>query len=72
MMNRQLPFASRTLTEHLLRGVLGFGSMWGAFLIAETHPLGAAGLAALMLLAFRGCPMCWAMGLLGTTRCVKC
>ncbi len=72
MMNGQLPFASRTLTEHLLRGVLGFGSVGGAYMIAETHPLGALGLIVLMLVAFRGCPMCWTIGLLGSARCIKC
>ncbi len=63
----QSPLASKTMTMHLVRGAVGFGSLWGAFQIVGTHPLGAVGLGLLMLVAFRGCPMCWTMGLSGTS-----
>ena len=61
------PFASKTMTMHLVRGVLGFGSLWGAFQIVGTHPLVAVGLGLVMLVAFRGCPMCWTVGLFGSS-----
>jgi len=59
-------FASNTLLEHSLRGVVGIGAFWYAVTIAATHPLGSLALGALALLAFRGCPICWTIGLVET------
>jgi len=59
-------FASNTLLEHSLRGAVGIGALWYAVTIAATHPLGSLALGALALLAFRGCPICWTIGLLET------
>jgi hypothetical protein len=59
-------FASNTLLEHGLRGLVGIGTLWYAVTIAATHPLGSLALGALALLAFRGCPICWAIGLVET------
>ena len=59
-------FASNTLLEHGLRGLVGIGTLWYAVTIAATHPLGSLALGALALLAFRGCPICWTIGLLET------
>ncbi|MGY2903907.1 hypothetical protein [Bradyrhizobium sp. URHC0002] len=59
-------FASNTLLEHSLRGVVGIGTLWYAVTIAATHPLGSLALGVLALLAFRGCPICWAIGLVET------
>ena len=59
-------FASNTLLEHSLRGAVGIGTFWYAVTIAATHPLGSLALGALALLAFRGCPICWTIGLLET------
>jgi hypothetical protein len=58
-------FASRTLTEHLLRGIVGIGAMIGAVAFA---PLGWASLLLVPvgLVALRGCPMCWTIGLVQT------
>lgn len=60
-------FASRTVAEHVVRGVLG--------LVLAVAALGLAGrsAAALLLLvpavlAWRGCPTCWALGLVETRR----
>lgn len=59
-------FASGSLFEHAVRGVLGFGLLFaGLYYSAElgwwTVPvLGGA------LLSFRGCPTCWAAGLVET------
>ncbi|MFI0810305.1 hypothetical protein [Streptomyces echinatus] len=59
-------FASASLPRHLVRGALGFGA-----LIASFACLPAVGPVSLLLLpaglfALRGCPMCWAIGLLQT------
>lgn len=56
-------FASNTLIEHILRGAVGIGALWLAVAIAATHPLWSLALGGLMLLAFRGCPICWTVGL---------
>jgi len=36
--------------------------------IAETHPWGSLASGMLVLLAFRGCPICWTIGLFETAR----
>lgn len=59
-------FASRTLIVHLLRGAVGIGALWVAVTIAASHPWSALALGALVLLAFRGCPICWTIGLFET------
>ncbi|WP_211332529.1 hypothetical protein [Nocardioides aurantiacus] len=58
-------FASRSVTEHVLRGLLGLALVVAALWQASAHP------AALLLLvpavvAWRGCPTCWALGLAAT------
>ncbi len=58
--------ASRTITEHLLRGAAGVGALVWAVSLLAIHPFASLGLALLALLAFRGCPMCWIMGLVET------
>jgi len=59
-------FASNTLLEHGLRGFVGIGALWYAVTIAAIHPLGSLALGVLALFAFRGCPVCWAVGLVET------
>ncbi len=59
-------FASRSITEHLLRGATGVAALVQAVSLLPTHPFASLGLALLALLAFRGCPMCWIMGLVET------
>lgn len=59
-------FASSSLTRHLVRGAIGFGSLIGSVALIP-----ALGPAALLLLlvgvpALRGCPMCWTIGLVQT------
>lgn len=60
-------FASKTYLEHLARGVIGvaaialavyFGRIGGGIAVVASLALGIAALAAL-----RGCPICWAVGL---------
>ncbi|MGW7443634.1 hypothetical protein [Kitasatospora sp. NPDC054795] len=59
-------FASKSLTEHVVRGVVGIGSLIGS--VALVPAVGPVGLALLPvgLLALRGCPTCWAIGLAQT------
>jgi hypothetical protein len=60
------PFASSSVPRHLLRGVVGFGLIGASLLLAASgHPV------ALVLLvpgvvALRGCPTCWTVGLFET------
>ncbi len=59
-------FASRSVTAHLLRGAAGVGALVWAVSLLGTHAFASLGLALLALVAFRGCPMCWIMGLVET------
>jgi hypothetical protein len=59
-------FASNSLAEHIIRGVVGIGTLLYAIKISPTHPLASMGLGIAMLLAFRGCPICWTIGLVET------
>lgn len=61
-----MTFASKSLPRHLVRGSIGFGSIVAAFaLIPAVGPL-ALMLLPLALVAFRGCPTCWLIGLMET------
>ncbi|WP_409179860.1 hypothetical protein F9C11_25425 [Amycolatopsis sp. VS8301801F10] len=59
-------FASRSLPVHLARGVAGFGLIAASVALAPV--VGWASLLALPagVLALRGCPTCWAIGLVQT------
>ncbi len=67
----ELPnFSSRTLTEHLARGV-GAGALitLALWLLSSSNPIGiVVAVAALVgaALLLRGCPMCWLTGLFET------
>ncbi|MEU9852623.1 hypothetical protein [Streptomyces sp. NPDC047974] len=59
-------YASRSVPRHLARGALGFGLVIGAVaLVPVTGPVSLLA-APLALVAFRGCPTCWAVGLAQT------
>ncbi|MGP4096002.1 hypothetical protein [Nonomuraea sp. KM90] len=59
-------FASASLPRHLLRGAAGFGALIGS--VALLPALGPVSLMLVPagLLALRGCPTCWAIGLVQT------
>lgn len=57
-------FASSTLAEHAVRGGIGFGALAAGMASATTHPWLAWLALPVALLAFRGCPTCWTIGLL--------
>ena len=61
-----MTFGNRTLSIHLVRGVLGMAAFVAAF-----RGYDQIGWPALLLLApslwlFKGCPMCWTVGLFET------
>jgi len=59
-------FASKSVPTHLARGAVGLGSI--AASIALTSVIGWVSLLLLPvgLVALRGCPMCWTIGLVQT------
>lgn len=59
-------FSSRSLTRHLIKGVLGIGALIaGVALIPVFGPITLLLLPA-GLVVLRGCPTCWAIGLAQT------
>ncbi|WP_373305123.1 hypothetical protein [Streptomyces lucensis] len=62
----EMNFASKSVPRHLTRGAIGFGLIIGS--IALVPVAGPATLLAvpLALIAFRGCPTCWMVGLAQT------
>ncbi|MEY9858279.1 uncharacterized membrane protein YtjA (UPF0391 family) [Catenulispora sp. GAS73] len=59
-------FASASLTRHLARGVIGFGGIAGGVALIPFVGIAALLLVPVGLVALRGCPMCWTMGLVQT------
>ena len=59
-------FASKSITSHLARGLLGLGALAAFVVMAPTHPWLSLLALPLALVALRGCPMCWTIGLLQT------
>lgn len=64
---RSSPFASSSVRGHLVRGLVGLLALVGA--VVGTGLIGPAALVLLVVsvVAWRGCPTCWAVGL-GETR----
>ena len=62
------PVASRSVVQHLLRGAAGLlAAVGGLLLLHGGGPVGIVGALsplALALFLFRGCPMCWIVGLI--------
>lgn len=58
-------FASSSVAEHVLRGVLGLVLAVGALVLAPAHPWALLGLIGTVV-AWRGCPTCWTLGLAWT------
>ncbi|WP_063049806.1 hypothetical protein [Nocardia arthritidis] len=59
-------FASASVPRHLVRGVAGFGALIGAIALLPVFGMFGLLLAPVGLLALRGCPACWAIGLMQT------
>ncbi|MFG1624397.1 hypothetical protein [Kribbella sp. NPDC049227] len=61
-----MSFASTSVPRHLARGALGFGGLIGAIaLLPVTGPVSLL-LLPLGILALKGCPTCWVIGLIET------
>jgi len=60
-------FASNGLVEHLVRGIVGISALSYAISISVPHPFYSLALAGVSMVAFRGCPICWTIGLVETT-----
>lgn len=65
-------FASRSVTEHLLRGAAGALLLVAALVL--TGPVGPLSLLLLVpaVVLLRGCPTCWALGLVQTRERARC
>ncbi|WP_030723926.1 hypothetical protein [Streptomyces sp. NRRL F-2580] len=59
-------FASASVLRHLARGAVGFGALIAAFALLPVFGPATLLLAPVGLVALRGCPMCWAIGLAET------
>lgn len=60
-----MTFGNRTITLHLVRGAIGFGALALA-VTAQISPWWSVGLIPIALIALKGCPICWTMGLVET------
>lgn len=58
-------FASRSVLVHVARGVLGLLLVVGGLALTPVSAWGLL-LVPLGILAWRGCPTCWTMGLIAT------
>jgi hypothetical protein len=63
---RSSPFASRSVGLHYARGVLGLLALVAAVAGAAAGTPAALALLILTAAAWRGCPTCWAVGLMQT------
>ncbi|MFE4995658.1 hypothetical protein ACFRH4_30805 [Streptomyces mirabilis] len=59
-------FASKSLSVHLARGTVGFGSIAASITLAPVIGWVSLLLLPVGLVALRGCPACWAIGLVQT------
>jgi len=59
-------FASTSVARHLARGAIGFGLIGSAIALVPSVGPAALLLAAPAMVALRGCPTCWAAGLIET------
>jgi hypothetical protein len=64
--DRKGDFASSSLPRHVARGVVGFGSIAGGLALLPVVGVTSLLLLPVGLVALRGCPMCWTMGLIQT------
>lgn len=60
--------ATRTLTGHLIRGAVAFALLYVAIEHQHVHPVASLSAGLLALVAMRGCPVCWTIGLAETIR----
>lgn len=59
-------FASKSVPVHLVRGIIGFGLLAGSVALLPILHLFSLLLLPVGVVALRGCPACWAIGLAQT------
>jgi hypothetical protein len=59
-------FASTSIAAHLMRGVIAAALIAWALLHQSSSPAFAVIAFVLAIVAMRGCPMCWVLGLVET------
>ncbi|MFE9630906.1 hypothetical protein [Streptomyces sp. NPDC006463] len=62
----EMNFASKSVPRHLARGAIGFGLIIGSIALVPIAGPATLLAAPLALIAFRGCPTCWMVGLAQT------
>src|SRR5262249_21199739 len=65
-MSTDTTFASKSIAGHVARGLVGFGLLIASIALIPTIGYPSLLLAPLGVLALRGCPTCWAIGLAQT------
>ncbi|WP_437707597.1 hypothetical protein WMF45_27745 [Sorangium sp. So ce448] len=55
---------SKSLAAHLARGAIGLGALAAAAFLARASLWAPVALLPVALVALRGCPMCWTVGLI--------
>ncbi|MEO6278811.1 hypothetical protein [Roseateles sp.] len=56
-------FGNRSLGVHLLRGTLGAAALWWSLSTIDSSWVPSLFLMPMALWMFKGCPMCWTVGL---------
>jgi hypothetical protein len=69
---RSSPFASSSTGVHYARGAIGLLALAAAVAGAASVTPAALALLILTVAAWRGCPTCWAIGLMQTRECEAC
>jgi len=59
-------FGSGTIVAHLMRGAIAASLITYALLQQASDPLFALAAGLLAIVAMRGCPLCWTLGLFET------
>jgi hypothetical protein len=59
-------FASKTIAAHLVRGVIAGALITWALLHESSDPALAVSAGVVAVVAMRGCPLCWTVGLFAT------
>jgi len=59
-------FGSASLGAHLMRGAVAAALLAWAIADQAAHPWLSVGAGVIALVALRGCPMCWTVGLVET------
>jgi hypothetical protein len=60
-----MTFGNRTIALHLIRGGAGFGAL-ALSIMAPISPWWSIALIPIALIALKGCPICWTIGLVET------